>query len=133
MPYKAISGSSLQDWGPLRYLPCLVKSFRRLVRCEIEPMTTALLTQYPLTNGFALIQTFNLNFFVFSQFIILRVIVDSSRNPTLAASGNPSGKFAVRKLNFERDCRPKFAMSGKSGLSGQKLEASDFPNLIGLA
>ncbi len=50
------------------------------------------------------------------------VIVESSRNPTLAASGNPSGKLAVRKLNFGQDCRPNFEV-------GQELEASDFPNL----
>ena len=42
-----------------------------LVRCEIKSKTTALLTQYPLTNGFALIQAFKLNLFVFSQFVIL--------------------------------------------------------------
>src|SRR5271166_4749050 len=57
--------------------------------------------------------------------------VGSSRNPTLAAAGNPSGKLAVRKLNFGQDCRPNFEVSGKSGLSGQELEASDFPNIMG--
>ncbi len=39
------------------------------------------------------------------------VMVESSRNPTLAASGNPSGKLAVRKLNFGQDCRPNFELT----------------------
>src|SRR5271166_262059 len=55
--------------------------------------------------------------------------MDSSRNPTPTKSIKPSGNLFVRKLEICPYCRTPYEPSSKSGLSGQELKASDFPNL----
>jgi hypothetical protein len=47
------------------------------------------------------------------------VIVESSRNPTLGLSANPSGKPAVRKPNLGLDRRPDCELSGKPAIPSE--------------